>query len=179
MQTMVIVDATEEAVLWSQTDAQATVHGPVPGRHSLFVNHVKDEIQLPVDLGNGIVLRPSIWSGQVRVEFEVQEGNPLSTSSVVLGWLMRHVERVDEETLLRETIKMGDLSLLRVLCDAAYRKSPHPRFEQIVHACEVPDKVEPFFRRVARSPLALALTQENALEVFKRWNYLCNELRYL
>ena len=98
---------------------------------------------------------------------------------VVLGWLLRHIEQIDEETLLRETSEIGNLSVLGVLCDAARLRNPHPKFERVICACKAPDKMEPFFRRVARSPLALALTQENALDIFRRWNYLCNELRYL
>jgi hypothetical protein len=98
---------------------------------------------------------------------------------VALGWLTRHIDQVDEEKLLRETKASGDLAVLGVLCDAARLRNPHPRFERIIHACKPPEKVEPFFRRVARSPLALALTRENPVEVFRRWNYLCNELRYL
>jgi len=98
---------------------------------------------------------------------------------VVLGWLTPHIEQIDEETLLQEMRKKGTLSVLGVLCDAAQLRNPHPKFERIMRACKAPDKVEPFFRRVAQSRLALALTQENALEVFRRWNYLCSELRYL
>ena len=98
---------------------------------------------------------------------------------VVLGWLTRNIEQVDEETVLQETGQVGDLSVLGVLCDAAHLRNPHPKFERIIPACKAPDTVEPFFRRVARSRLALALTQENALDVFRRWNYLCGELRYL
>jgi hypothetical protein len=98
---------------------------------------------------------------------------------VMLGWLVCHVDQVDEKTLLQETIRMGDLAVLGVLCDAAYHRNAHPKFERIMRVCKAPAKVEPFFHRVARSPLALALTRENALDVFKRWNYLCNELRYL
>ena len=40
-------------------------------------------------------------------------------------------------------------------------------------------EVVPFFKRVARSRLALAQAQENDLDVFRRWNYLRSELRYL
>ena len=98
---------------------------------------------------------------------------------VVLGWLVRHVEKVDEEKLLQTTRASGDLSVLGVLCDAARLRNPHPKFERIIRSCKAPEKVEPFFRRVAKSPLALKLTQERALEVFRRWNYLCDELRYL
>lgn len=98
---------------------------------------------------------------------------------VVLGWLVRHIAAVEVETLLRYTHAMGDVSVLGVLCDAAQQRNPHPKFERILAACRPLEKEEPFFRRVARSPLALRLTQENALELFRRWNYLCNELRYL
>lgn len=98
---------------------------------------------------------------------------------VVLGWLVRHIEQIDVDVLLQETSRTGDLSVLGVLCDAAFQKNPHPTFPQIIRGCPVPGELEPFFRRVARSPLALALTRENALPLFKRWNYLCGELRYL
>lgn len=98
---------------------------------------------------------------------------------VVLDWLLRHIEHIDERTLLQKTREMGDLSVLGVLCDVARQRNPHPRFERIIHACSASKEVQPFFHRVARSPLALRLTQENALEVFRRWNYLCSELRYL
>jgi hypothetical protein len=98
---------------------------------------------------------------------------------VVLGWLIRHIERVDEQTLLQRTREVGDLSVLGVLCEAARQRNPHPKFERIIRACSPSEKVEPFFYRVAQSPLASRLARENALEVFRRWNYLCSELRYL
>ena len=98
---------------------------------------------------------------------------------VVLDWLIRHVDEIDEEKLIEETKKQGDLSVLGVLCDAAHLRRPHPKFERIMTQCVPHERLEPFFHRVARSPLATRLTEENALEVFRRWNYLCNELRYL
>ncbi len=98
---------------------------------------------------------------------------------VVLNWLIYHIERIDEPRLLQKTREVGDLSVLGVLCDAAHRRNPHPKFERIIRACSPSEKVEPFFHRVAQSPLASRLARENALEVFRRWNYLCGELRYL
>ena len=98
---------------------------------------------------------------------------------VVLDWLIRHIEQVDEQKLLQETKERGDLSVLGVLCDAAHQRNPHPKFERIIGACVPNDKVEPFFYRVGRSQLAARLTRENALDVFRRWNYLCSEVRYL
>lgn len=103
---------------------------------------------------------------------------------ITLDWLIRHIEQVDAETLLQETRKTGDLSVLGVLCDAARLQNPHPKFEQLIPTLQqardgAHTKVEPFFRRVACSRLAMAQTQENALDIFRRWNYLCSELRYL
>ena len=98
---------------------------------------------------------------------------------VVLDWLIRHSEQIDVAALLRETDRMGDSSVLGVLCDAAHLRKPDPKFERIIHRCRPASEVQPFFRRVARSRLALAQTRANALDVFRRWNYLCNELRYL
>jgi hypothetical protein len=98
---------------------------------------------------------------------------------VVLDWLIQHVEEIDEEMLLRETEKSGKLSVLGVLSEAAQQRRPHPKFERIMAICTPHDELEPFFRRVARSPLALRLTQEKALDLFRHWNYLCSELRYL
>ncbi len=98
---------------------------------------------------------------------------------VVLDWLIHHIEQIDEKKLLHESNKTGDLSVLGVLCDAANLRKPHPKFDFIMTACAPHNKIEPFFHRVARSPLASKLAQEHSLEIFRRWNYLCQELRYL
>ncbi|MFQ5614656.1 MAG: hypothetical protein ACE5H9_21250 [Anaerolineae bacterium] len=98
---------------------------------------------------------------------------------VTLEWMIKHIEQIAEGELLRRTRQCGELSVLGVLCDAACTRKPHPKFERIMAGCLPHGTLEPFFHRVARSPLALRLTQENALDVFRRWNYLCNELRYL
>jgi len=98
---------------------------------------------------------------------------------ITLSWLVYHIEEINDERLIGETKLCGDLSVLGVLCDAASLRLAHPKFQRIVRACLPAPKLEPFFKRVAQSALALRLTQENPLDVFKRWNYLCNELQYL
>lgn len=98
---------------------------------------------------------------------------------VMLNWLIRHIEQVDERRLLQKTQETGDLSVLGVLCDIAQWRNPHLKFERIIRACNPSERIEIFFYRVAQSPLASRLSRENALQVFRRWNYLCNELRYL
>ena len=98
---------------------------------------------------------------------------------VVLDWLIRHIEQIDEQKLLQETRMRGDLSVLGVLCDATRLRRPHPKLDRLIAVCAPHDRIEPFFYRVARSPLASRLVRENALDVFRRWNYLSSELRYL
>jgi hypothetical protein len=136
-------------------------------------------------LGGGVLLAEEDRTTQVRSPEEViaestahcRESGRLTW--VVLGWLIHHIEQIDEQKLLQETREKGSLSVLGVLCDAARLRKQHPKFERIIAACAPHDKVEPFFQRVARSPLASRLARENALDVFRRWNYLCSELRYL
>ncbi len=98
---------------------------------------------------------------------------------VVLDWLLRHVDELDEDKLLDATRACGDLAVLGALCDAANERNPNPRFVRLMNACIPHPTLVPFFHRVARSPLALRLTEQGALDVFRRWNFLCNELRYL
>jgi hypothetical protein len=98
---------------------------------------------------------------------------------VVLDWLIRHIDEIDEQKLIQDTSSRGDLSVLGVLCDAAHQRQPNPKFMRLMQACVPNRQLEAFFYRVAQSPLALRLTQQHPNAVFRRWNYLCNELRYL
>lgn len=98
---------------------------------------------------------------------------------VVLDWMIHHIDQIDGEALLQKTAERGNLSVLGVLCEAARQRNPHPKFERMIRACVPHGRVEPFFYRVARSPLASRLARENAMDIFRKWNYLCSELRYL
>jgi hypothetical protein len=98
---------------------------------------------------------------------------------VVVAWLIRHIDQIDEQKLIQECKDKGDLSVLGVLSDIAHLRKAHPKFERIIAVCKPNPHLEPFFYRVARSPLATRLARENGLAVFQRWNYWCQELRYL
>ncbi len=98
---------------------------------------------------------------------------------IVLDWLIRHIDEIDDQRLIQLAAEQGDFSVLGFLCDAARQRRPHPRFDRIIGTCRPYREVTPFFYRVARSPLALRLTQEHPNAVFRRWNYLSSELRYL
>ncbi len=73
----VIVDATEEALLWRQTDVEADAINP-PARQAIFFNHPEGEMELPLNLGNGITIQPAIWKDEVCVEFQLENTDPLT-----------------------------------------------------------------------------------------------------
>lgn len=98
---------------------------------------------------------------------------------VVVDWLIHHIERLDEQRLLQEMMKRGNLPVLGVVCDIANMQKKDPKFERLMVRCHPQPHLEPFFHRVARSPYATRLARENSLAVFRKWNYWCNELRYL
>lgn len=98
---------------------------------------------------------------------------------VVVDWMIHHIQIIDENKLLKLTKEKGNLSVLGVLCDLARAKNPDPKYDRIVKACTPNNKVEIFFHRVAKSPLAERMTKEKPLEIFTHWNFLCSELRYL
>ena len=97
---------------------------------------------------------------------------------VTLAWLVRHIEQIDERKLLAHTQRIGDLSVLGLLCDAARERNPHETFGRVLRECKPHMPTEIFFHRVARSPLASQIARDNALEIFRRWGYVSNELRY-
>jgi hypothetical protein len=137
------------------------------------------------DLGAAVLLAEMDGLRRVRrPEAVIAESTAYCRASgrltwVVLDWLIRHVAQIDEAALIRETAAYGDRSVLGVLCDAAYQRNPDPAFERLMRACTPHSEIVPFFHRVARSPLAARLAREGALDVFLRWNFFCNELRYL
>jgi len=98
---------------------------------------------------------------------------------IVLDWLIRNVSKIDEDRLVKETKIQGNLSVLGVLCDLANDRSSHPKFEYILKFCKPFGNQEIFFNRVAKSPLASKLTMQSPIDTFSRWNFICNEVRYL
>ena len=98
---------------------------------------------------------------------------------VVLDWLIHHIDQIDEYKLLKETRRIGDTSVLGLLCDAAYTRNLSAKLARILRECEPHKPTEIFFQRVARSPLASQIARQNTLDIFRRWGYVSNELRYL
>ena len=65
---LAIVDATEEAQLWKHTDVPVRP-STVEGRSCFFMNNVQEDLELPRELDESTVIHPSVWPGEVRVEF--------------------------------------------------------------------------------------------------------------
>jgi len=74
----IVVDATEEALLWRQTNTKIRKDFSLPtGRQTIFFNHVEDDMKLPMKLGDDITIYPSVWEGEVCVEYNVEKCDPL------------------------------------------------------------------------------------------------------
>lgn len=95
---------------------------------------------------------------------------------VVLAWLTRHADRLDADRVLDHTRRDGDLAVLGLLCDMALEREDNAVLRRIRAACLPHPRLEIFFHRVARSPLASSLAKEHSLEVYQRWNFLGREL---
>jgi hypothetical protein len=97
----VIVDATEEALLWRQTDVKVQKSIP-PARQAVFFNHAEAGMELPLDFGGPtsvgmaaeVRVLPSVWEGEVCVEFEVEKSDPL-----IAMRKMSHVLRLVREEI--------------------------------------------------------------------------------
>ena len=74
----VIVDATEEALLWRQTDVRARAISIPPAKQAIFFNHARGKMDLPLDLNSKVTLKSSTWEGEICVEFEIEKGDLLS-----------------------------------------------------------------------------------------------------
>ena len=90
----VIVDATEEALLWRQTDlkTQCSLNIP-PTKQTVFFNHAENGIDLPLKLSDGITVYPSIWSGEVCVEFEPEEGGDAFSARINIPEILELVRK--------------------------------------------------------------------------------------
>lgn len=100
---------------------------------------------------------------------------------VLLDWLTRHIDTVDERRLLQLTQENGDLAVLGILSDLARSHRPHPKLDWLVPQCPPHEPEEIFFHLVARYQVTARLTRENPHKVFRRWGYLCraDEVQFL
>lgn len=98
---------------------------------------------------------------------------------VVLDWLMKNNSEINVPELLKATKMEGELAVLGLLANAANEQAPGAVFEKIMKGCKPNPVPDFFFFRIKNSQLASRLTMENPLPIFQKWNFWCNELRYL
>jgi len=150
-----------------------------------LTNRIDNLFQEWYRLGGSVLLAEVDATVQPRVSEEVlAESTAYCRASgrltwVVLDWFINNIETIDEKLLLEKAKTQGDLSVLGLLTDAARQVKPNFKFEFLVLNCPLNPILEPFFHRVAQSPYAAKLARQDNLEIFRRWNYISNELRYL
>jgi len=98
---------------------------------------------------------------------------------ILIDWLVRNIDTVNIEKLLQLTSKEGDITVLGLISDLANRKRNNKKLDNIIKASKPNEKKEIFFYRVSQSKLASRLTIEQNLPIYDKWNFYCNELRYL
>jgi len=98
---------------------------------------------------------------------------------ILIDWVIRNIDKINIDKLLQITAKNGDITVLGLISDLAKQKRNNINLEYIIKASKPNDKKEVFFYRVSQSKLATRLTIEQNLPIYDKWNFYCNELRYL
>lgn len=79
----IIVDATEEALLWRQFDDEAHPNDLIPSRYNIFFNNV--EMELPLEINGKIRVKPSTWKKEAIVEFDIDRFDLLEARRKLKG----------------------------------------------------------------------------------------------
>jgi len=98
---------------------------------------------------------------------------------ILVDWLVRNIKKLNVLKLIDLTKQIGDITVLGLIADLAKQKYNDINFDYIIKSSKPNDKKEIFFYRVAKSKLATKLTIEQTLPIYEKWNFYCNEIRYL
>ncbi len=98
---------------------------------------------------------------------------------ILLDFLIRNIDAIDIFELINLTKKEGDISVLGLVADMAREKRNDIKFDQIINESQPNPTKEIFFHRVAKSKFASKITMQETLPIYEKWNFYCNELRYL
>ncbi|MBF0337694.1 MAG: hypothetical protein HQL05_07655 [Nitrospirae bacterium] len=98
---------------------------------------------------------------------------------ILIDWLIRNIDKVNESKLLDLTKTHGDITVLGLISDLASQKRKDSVFDHIISTSKPNKTKEIFFYRIAKSKIASKIAVENSLPVYERWNFYCNELTYL
>ncbi len=98
---------------------------------------------------------------------------------ILIDWIIRNIDKINTEKLLELTSEIGDISVLGLISDIAKEKRKNEKLEDIITSSKPNAKKEIFFYRVSKSKLASRITMEQSIPIFDKWNFYCNELKYL
>lgn len=98
---------------------------------------------------------------------------------ILVDWIIRNIDDIKIDKLLEATSINGDITVLGLISDLANQKRENPNFKYLIKSSKPNIKKEVFFYRVSKSKLASRLTVEQNLPIFDKWNFYCNEVRYL
>jgi hypothetical protein len=98
---------------------------------------------------------------------------------VLIDWIIRNIDKLNTEKVLQVTESIGDVTVLGLISDIAKQKRANTKLEYFINSSKPNNKKEVFFYRVAQSKLATKLTIEQSLPIYDKWNFYCNEVRYL
>lgn len=98
---------------------------------------------------------------------------------VLIDWLIRNIEKLNIDKVLQLTINQGDITVLGLVADIARQKRNDNKFNYVINSSHPNNEKEVFFYRISKSKLASKIAMEQSLPIYDKWNYYCNELRYL
>jgi hypothetical protein len=98
---------------------------------------------------------------------------------ILVDWIIRNIDEINVSKLLEATSINGDVTVLGLISDLAKQKRENANFEYLIKSSKPNEKKEVFFYRVSKSKLASRLTIEQNLPIYDKWNFYCNEVRYL
>jgi hypothetical protein len=98
---------------------------------------------------------------------------------ILVDWIIRNIDEINVGKLLEVTSINGDITVLGLISDLANQKRENANFEYLIKSSKPNEKKEVFFYRVSKSKLASRLTIEQNLPIYDKWNFYCNEIRYL
>lgn len=137
IKSKIFVDATEEAILWKQTDMDWIENKIYPAKQTIFFNRAQDGLELPFELGNcnnikDITLLPSVRQNEVCVEFTIPQYS-ISSARRKIEPVIRYVrEKVPELTSAAVTHAGLEPYPLDVPKALKTKTLKHPQFKNLL-----------------------------------------------
>ncbi|MBM4085254.1 MAG: FAD-dependent oxidoreductase, partial [Planctomycetes bacterium] len=135
------VDATENAFLWQRTGGIGKpMHskGDTGATHVLFLNCVQPSLSLPLRLGDvggvkNVVLQPTVWDGEVAVEFDIASPDIRIARRALPGLLEAVRKQFPAETAKAVVTNVGVEPFPRAAAQAS-EGHKHPKLKNLFGA---------------------------------------------